>query len=400
VKIAPAAHWRKISAALKGKNSALRLLYVLYYGSNAAWYPFFNVYLRQIGMTGLQIGALASIRPAAMLVSQPVWGAVADMWGRRRALLVTMALSAGLVVGFAGGQSFWFLFGWVILHALLSSPVGALLDSLVLDHLESQPKLSYGQFRLWGAVGWAVLAVVVGRLVSGQDMRLIFPFGAILMLSGWLLAWLTTRGELSGRVSLGRSWRGLAPLLHNRRLLTFLALIVLSQVGAASVFSFYPVYMAAIGASSSLIGMGLSLQGLSELPLYLSAAAIIRRLGATKTLIFAFLIFATRTFLYSSISNPALGVAVEALHGLSFSLYLVASVDYVNRQVPAEWRATGQSLFWAAHVGAGGILGNAWAGFLYDRIGVQSMFRLNGLIIVAVALAALVALRGDRDLTP
>jgi PPP family 3-phenylpropionic acid transporter len=178
--------------------------------------------------------------------------------------------------------------------------------------------------------------------------------------------------------------------------LTFLALIVLSQVGAASVFSFYPVYMATIGASSSLIGMGLSLQGLSELPLYLSAAAIIRRLGATRTLIFAFLIFAMRTFLYSFISNPALGVAVEALHGLSFSLYLVASVDYVNRQVPAEWRATGQALFWAAHVGAGGILGNTWAGFLYDRIGVQGMFRLNGLIIVAVALAGMAALRGDR----
>jgi PPP family 3-phenylpropionic acid transporter len=396
VKIGATAHRLKISAASKNKSSALSLLYVLYYGSNAAWFPFFNVYLRQVGMTGLQIGTLASIRPAAMLVSQPVWGAIADLWGRRRALLMTMVLATGLVAGFAGGQSFWFLFGWVILHALLTSPIGSLLDSLVLDHLESQPKLSYGQFRLWGAIGWAILALVVGRLISGQDMRLIFPFGAILMLSGWLLAWLTTRGERSNRISLGRSWRDLAPLLHNRRLLTFLALIVLSQVGAASVFSFYPVYMAAIGASSDLIGMGLSLQGLSELPLYLSAAAIIRRLGATRTLIFTFLIFALRTFLYSFISNPVLGVAVEALHGLSFSLYLVASVDYVNRQVPAEWRATGQSLFWAAHVGAGGILGNAWAGFLYDLIGVQGMFRLNGVIIVAVALAALAVLRGDR----
>jgi PPP family 3-phenylpropionic acid transporter len=71
-------------------------------------------------------------------------------------------------------------------------------------------------------------------------------------------------------------------------------------------------------------------------------------------------------------------------------------VDYVNRQVPAEWRATGQSLFGAASMGAGGILGNTWAGFLYDRLGIQGMYRVNGFIIVAVALVAIVALRDKR----
>lgn len=111
----------------------------------------------------------------------------------------------------------------------------------------------------------------------------------------------------------------------------------------------------------------------------------------------AVLAFAARVFAYSAIRAPALAIAVEASHGLTFSLFLVASVDYVHRLVPSEWRATGQALLTASFFGAGGILGNTWAGFLYDRVGVQMMFRVNAGILLAVALAALLALREQRE---
>jgi PPP family 3-phenylpropionic acid transporter len=88
-------------------------------------------------------------------------------------------------------------------------------------------------------------------------------------------------------------------------------------------------------------------------------------------------------------------VALQLLHG-TFSLLLVASVEYLNRLVPRAWRATGQALFSAAHMGAGAILGNLLSGFLYDRLGVQGMYRVSGLLILTVALAAWLALRRDR----
>jgi predicted MFS family arabinose efflux permease len=46
-------------------------------------------------------------------------------------------------------------------------------------------------------------------------------------------------------------------------------------------------------------------------------------------------------------------------------------------------------------MGAGAILGNLLSGFLYDRLGVQGMYRVSGLMILAVALAAWLALRRD-----
>ncbi len=395
----PARLWR-LPAALQSQGAVLRLLYVLIYCSGVSWSPFLSVYLRQVGLSGLQIGTLSGIGPAVMLVSQPLWGLVADLRGRRRTLLLTMLASALLLPGFAWPGGFWFLLGWSILHGSLSNPVSPLIDSLVLDHLERQGNGSFGHIRLWGAVGWAVGALVVGRAIAGRDIRLMFAFGAAFMLLGWALVWRGTVG-LRGTGSLGKRWRGAGDLLRSRKLVTFLALIVLMQLGTAAVWTFFPVYMTELGAPREMLGYAISIRGLSELPLYLAAAAIIRRYGSGKVFILTVLVFGVRVLLYSAIKVPALAMAVEATHGLSFSLFLVSAVDYIHRLVPREWRATGQALFTAAFFGAGGILGNALSGLLYDRLGAQGMFRVNGWLILGVAVVALVGLRegasGGRD---
>ena len=384
----------RLRRPLGGQDLTLRLLYFLFYSSGVSISSFFSVYLLQAGLSGLQIGALSGIGPVVTLVSQPLWGLLADLRGRRRTLLTAMFISSALVLGYAWPGGFGFLFAWAILHNLFSSPISPLIDSLVLDHLQARPGTSFGQVRLWGAVGWAVGAFVVGRAIAGRDIRLIFAFAAGYMLLSTVVVWRGT-GDGGRRVALGRTWRGAGALLRNRPLATILVLIVLLQLGAAGIWSFHGIYMTQLGAPRPLIGLAITVRGLSELPLFLASAWLIRRFGSRRTLPFTFFVFAARALLYGVIRNPALAVVVEASHGLSFSLFLVSAVDYVHRHVPPEWRATGQSLYTAAFFGAGSIIGNAWAGYLYDRAGVQAMYRLNAAILLAVALAAGVALRGS-----
>ena len=88
-----------------------------------------------------------------------------------------------------------------------------------------------------------------------------------------------------------------------------------------------------------------------------------------------------------------MAVSVEAMHGLAWTLFLVASVEYVNKLVEPKWRATGQSLFWAAYFGAGMIMGSLWAGFLYDRMPLKIVFGLNGTVVFLVSLLGLAAFR-------
>jgi PPP family 3-phenylpropionic acid transporter len=382
----------KTSVVLDGESALLRLLYYAIYGSGAAWFPFLSIYFQQIGLSGLQIGTLSGVRPAAMIVGQPLWGVVADLWGRRRTLLLAMPLTALAVLGFAWRESFWFLLGWGVLYTLVSSSIWTLADSLTLDYLEREPRLSYGRLRMWGAIGWATVSYAAGRIIAGRDLRLMFAIGSLLMLSGWFLVLCTSRGGKGVASTLGTKWRDLGIVLRNRPFLVFLVLVALVRVGSSSLFTFFSIYMDELGASRELIGLALGVQGMSELPMYLISAAVVRRLGPARALVVAFLLYATRAFLYSVISQPGLVVVVQLMHG-SFSLFLVAAVEYVNRLVPRTWRATGQSLLWAANMGVGGIVGDVLSGYLYDQVGAQSLYRWCSYLILVAALAAAWALR-------
>jgi PPP family 3-phenylpropionic acid transporter len=382
----------RASVVLDGESALLRSLYYVIYGSGAAWFPFLSMYLRQIGLSGLQIGTLSGVSPAVMVFGQPLWGVIADLWGRRRTLLLAMPLTALTILGFAWREGFWFLLGWSVLYTLVSNPIFTLADSLTLDYLEREPRLSYGRLRMWGAVGWAMVSYVAGRVIAGRDLRLMFVIGSLLMLSGWFLVLCTSRAVRGAAGQLGQNWRDLGIVLRNRRFLVFLVLVALVRVGSSSLFTFFSIYMDELGASRELIGLAIGVQGLSELPMYLVSAAIVRRIGPARTLAVAFLLYATRAFLYSVISQPLLVVAVQLMHG-SFSLFLVAAVEYVNRLVPRAWRATGQSLLWAANMGAGGIVGSLLSGYLYDQVGAQGLYRWNSYLILGVALMAVWALR-------
>ena len=190
----------------------------------------------------------------------------------------------------------------------------------------------------------------------------------------------------------GHNWRDVGIVLHNRRFLVFLVLVALVRVGSSSLFTFFSIYMDELGASRELIGLAIGVQGLSELPMYLIAASVVRRIGPTRALVVAFLLYATRAFLYSVISQPVLVIAVQLMHG-SFSLFLVAAVEYVNQLVPRTWRATGQSLLWAANMGVGGVVGSVLSGYLYDQIGAQGLYRWSSYLILGAALVAAWALR-------
>ncbi|HUW13541.1 MAG TPA: MFS transporter [Anaerolineae bacterium] len=378
-------------SSLEVRSRLLQIVYFLSYGSAGAWMPFLALYLQESGLTGAQIGAVMALRPAAAILTQPLWGIVSDVWGRRRALLWGLMLSGLVVLGFGWSASFWFLLVWSCLFAIIFNATSPLTDSLTLDHLDAVPGLTYGYFRIWGSLGWSVVALGSGYVIAGRDMRLVFLISAILLFLSWCAV---PRGPLGDRkgISTRAAWRGIGRVLGNRRLLLFLLLVMLLEVGLAPLFSFFPLYMDELGASRSLIGLASVPLGLVELPFFFWAAAIVKRWGHTKTIAITFMFIAARAFLFSVIRDPVLAAVAQVLHA-PFSLFVLASVDFVNLEVPQEWRATGQTLLSAIGVSAGGILGNAIAGFLYDSVGTQLMFRVSGFLMVGAAVAMMVLLK-------
>ena len=364
----------------------------MYCASLAAWQPLLAVYFNEVGISGLRIGIIMSISPIMVFFIQPMWGVAADRWGRHRTLLVAMFLASFAILGYVWNGGFWFFLFWTVVVALVTNPIGTLIDSTILDYVKENQDSSYGRFRMWGAIGWMVAAPIVGAVITGRNITLIFPISMAIMLLGWLTGFLR-RDSSKVKVAIKEaSWENLSQVLRNGRLIIFLAVVFFYGLGTAPVWSFYGVYLKDIGASRRLMGVAFGLDAAIELPFYFFSNVFVKRFGARKVLTFAIAMFTIRLFLYSFISTPVLAASVELMHGLSYSLFIVSAVEYVNELVPSAWRATGQSLYAAACFGAGTLAGNTFGGYLYDRMPLQQVYRFSGWLLLALTVVAVWAL--------
>jgi PPP family 3-phenylpropionic acid transporter len=381
--------------ALTGEKINLKILYFMYCASLAAWQPLLTVYFKEVGITGLRIGIIMSIFPVMVFLVAPFWGVTADRWGHRRTLILVMFLSSFAIIGYIFNWGFWFFFFWTILVAFSTNPIGMLIDSLILDYVKEKQKSSYGRFRLWGAIGWMLAAPLVASFVTGKKITLIFPIAMAVMFLGWLAAFLG-RGNKAKPSLEKASWANLTEVLRSFRFIIFLVVVFFYGVCSYPLWSFFGVYLKDIGASLQTIGIANGLDSLIELPFYFYANFFVKRFGAGRVLTLSVAMFTVRMFLYSIISTPILAVSVELTHGLSYSLFTVATVEYVNELVPPAWRATGLSVYGAVCFGAGAVVGNIFAGYLYDLMPLRQVFRFCGWILLAATIFALWALRNRQ----
>jgi PPP family 3-phenylpropionic acid transporter len=368
------------------------VIYFFAYASWAAWWPLFTIYLQNAGLSGVQTGLVSSIAPVMMFIVQPVWGVIADRYGRKRLLVLALILSALSLVAYLWITGFWPILILTVIFSLFLNPVYPVVDTLALDSLGKDKEFGFGYLRMWGAVGWLTGAFLAGQITGEQDVVTVFPLSAVLLGLACLFAFrVRTVKEVKG--TLDMSWQNLSQVLRDPRLLIFLAFILLVFIGLNGILTFYGVYMLEIGATRKLIGWAISLQGFSELPFYLISAAILQRFGFLKTIIFTFFVGTLRAFLYAGISSPTYVILVELTHGISLALLIVAGVEYINRLVPSQWRATGQSLFWAAIFGAGSLLGNVGVGVLYDYMKMQKVFLVFGFLLLIASVLAVFLLK-------
>jgi MFS transporter, PPP family, 3-phenylpropionic acid transporter len=375
----------------------LRILYFLVFCCTASWLPILADYLKGKGLTGIQIGIILSVTPCMMFLVQPFYGMLADRLGYKKCLLLSSLLASISYAFYLFEGGFAYLFIITVFMALFYNTLQPILDSLSLRLAQSNPKFSYGTLRIAGAAGWAFTGIIAGHYIDKINLSIIFVFAAISMLLAFVFSF-SLKPDVEKETSLdSQSFKNVREVFGNRTLIFLLISVFLISAGATTIWNFYSIYMKENGASASLVGFGISFQGLCELPLFYFSAKIIRRFGMKTTLLITVFTTAFRLLLYSAVKNPHAAVFIEVLHGISWSLFWVVCVEYVNMLVRDDWRATGQSLLYAAYYGAGAIVGNFWTGFLYDtKMRISEIFLLNAGIVTGVALFILIFMRNQK----
>jgi MFS transporter, PPP family, 3-phenylpropionic acid transporter len=381
----------------------LRVLYFWAFCCQAAWSPIFADYVTGKGFTGFKLGLLLSITPAMMFLVQPIYGYVADKVGYKKTLLIASLLAAASFMGYVLEGGFYYMAGVTILMSLFFNTIQPVLDSMALQLSNKNKKFSYGSLRIAGAAGWSFMGIVTGYLIHNLSTQIIFIISAVAMGITFLFALglPSFQNKIETKKSTIPAAKQIANLLGNPQLLKILVAVMFISVAGTTIWNFYSMYMKENGASAKLVGFGLAFQGLCELPLFYFSAKIIRYFGLKRTLLITLLATALRMWLYSVVKNPQWALCIEVLHGISWSLFWVVCVEFVNKLVKDEWKATGQSMLYAAYFGIGAIAGNFWTSYLTaSKMKIADIFLLNaGIILVTGFVIWLLVKERDKELT-
>jgi oligosaccharide:H+ symporter len=362
-------------------------LYCFYYMALGSYLPFINLYYERLGLSGVQIGTLAALPVFVTATITFIWAAIADTFRLHRVIL-RMALLLAPVVAYWLSQAKHFvaLIPCVFAYAIVTSPISPLLDSNALE-VAKEHERSYGGLRVWGSVGWAASTWLVGLLIQARSTRWFFYSYIVLMAIAFLFSLFQPARKLVQRSSLIHGLRE----LFRVDFLLFLISAFLLTTASGGVNSFFSLYLNRIGATEGQIGLSWALAAVSELPVMLLSAVMLRRIGAKGLLVMAFLIFIVRWLFYSVIDAPVWALVVQLLHGLSFAAFLVGGVTFVSERTPPGLSATAQAIYSTVTFGLASITGSMIGGYLYDNVGMQNFFRffsLLGLAGLAIFLMA------------
>jgi len=370
------------------KATALRIVYFLVFCCTGAWLPKLYDYCVHKGLSGTESALILSVTPIMMFVVQPLYGFLADKLGYKKTLLLSTFLASISYLGYLYDGGFTWLIIVTVIMSLFYNTIQPVLDSMALQIAKHNPKFSYGTLRFFGAVGFAFTTIITGQVIDAIDITVIFIVSSITMALAFIFSFFLSEEAHDKNVvkAYGNVWQ----VIKNRSLQFLLFCVFLVSLGATTIWNFYSTYLKDNGANDSLVGYGLSLQGLCELPIFYFSARIILRLGLKTTLIITVLATVIRMTLYYFIKEPVATLPVELLHGFSWSLFWVVCVEYVNKLVDEHWLATGQSLLYAAYFGAGAIGGNYWTAYLISKgFSIADAFLLNAGIVSIVVIMLL-----------
>ena len=354
-------------------------------------YPYWPLYLQQLGYNQADIGLLLAIPMITKVLAPNLWSWLADASGKRLAILRLGSFLGFLC--FAGillDQSYAWLIAVIVAYSFFWNAVLPQHEVITLRFLGDHPE-HYSRLRLWGSVGFILAVVGVGHLYEVSDIGW-FPWVSLALLGFIFLSSLAIPSSLE---ETKRGPRGkLLATARQKPVVIFLAAGILLQIAHGAYYSFFSIYLEAMGYSHTVIGILWSIGVIAEIIVFIVMHNLLIGFGVRLILIASLALAALRWLLIGSVADILwLLVIAQILHAFSFGTYHAAAIETVRRLFAPGSQGGGQALYGAVSFGIGGALGSFLAG-QYWSLGADLVFYGAGL---ACLIAAVLAWYGFRD---
>ncbi|NLG08987.1 MAG: multidrug efflux MFS transporter [Deinococcales bacterium] len=227
-------------------------------------FPFLPNYVEHLGVRGggslvFWVSAVFSVQAVSMMFAAPIWGAVADRYGRK--LMVVRSLIGGAVIillmGFARSAEELTLLR--LIQGLVTGVMSA--SSSLVASVTPRERLGYAM-GLMQTANWA--GVSVGPMIGGVlefffGYRIAFVVTAALLLLGGVLVMVRVEERFTRPESVARGvsgvWRSWGLVVRAPGVLLAYLLRFLAWLGRTMLTPFLPLFVAAIAARPEVAGL-------------------------------------------------------------------------------------------------------------------------------------------------
>ena len=337
--------------------------------------PFLPPYLANRGFSPSDIGWLLASMTVLRIVAPTIWGYVADRTGARVRVVQIGLVGAGLsVLTLEHAQTFSTFAALLMVYGALSAAILPQVETVTVDALGDEPK-RYGEVRLWGSVGFVLSVVATGFLVErfGQPWLI----AIVVFCQAFTLATLAFLPKPAPRHSLDNGLKpvALSRILRRKHVAAFFGIALLMSASHAPYYGFFAIQMKDLGYGQTVIGALWAVAVITEIGLFSQSQRILSALTIRVGLILVFAVSAARwigTGLWAG--ELWLSWIFQAAHAISFGLFHALSIEFIRSVFPPQAHGRGQALYTAISFGAGGAIGAASAGVLWESHGALAAY--------------------------
>jgi MFS transporter, PPP family, 3-phenylpropionic acid transporter len=368
-----------------------RAYYFAFMGGWGFVLPFVNLFYVSIGLSGTQIGTVASLSAIVGLVLSPVVVTEIKKLPQAR-MILQLCLVLGAMGYFLLGQQTVFLAILIIIffQTIATSAIMPTSDAMAVSVAQDHGT-GYGSVRLWASVGWIAIVLSAGWLIERLGYQAGFTGVAIMwVLGAGLLLFIRSEYFVTQTgidVSRPTVRTAVRHVLHDRTLLGFAFTIILVGFLNNGVLQFENVFLSQLAASKQLIAVAGVLSAIMEVPFMIYADRLVRCAGAHRVMLIALVMISIQRAAVLLLPYIATIMIVRFIGGISFSFYTISYVGLISSRTKANETGTVLALYSVTLAGLVSMLAAPVSGSIFDAVGARWLYALA---VTGYALGALI----------
>ena len=332
----------------------LALFYLFYFALVGVYIIFMPKVLVEFGYSTAEVGTIYAAAPFMRFLLPFKFKHYIEL--NQRVYLISLVLTFVTTLIFIGVVEELYLY--LVINLLFGASMGVSLPFIETIALQRLSKKEYGKVRLWGSVGFILVALWLGKVLSAPYEALYYlcVIAFMIMVVGFVALRFDEHNQKEQTQESDKSFSLI-------RFWAFWASVFLMQLAFGGFYNFFTIYEIDHGISLELVSWMWSFGVVCEIFMLYFQGPLLQKNLLNILKIAVFLTSFRWLILYLYPTSIPLTFASQSLHAVSFALYHTATITYVFSLYSQKKLA--QQFLLGIGFGLGGTVGAMLSGRVY-----------------------------------